>query len=345
MVQTILVTGATGYLGSHIVVQLLDEGYDVKGVARSSKIEALKKAYADYGPRFQAVAIQDIIYDQFPDAFKGVDALIHTASPLPTRQSPEKVLEGAVEGTLNIIRQAQKAGIKKFVVTSSIAAVYNPRNSFTDKDWNPITKDQALSGTPMQTYAASKTFAEQELWAFNDAHPDLDITTFNPPFLYGPLAPTFIETLPKGDFAALSTALQIYQFLTPTGVYPQSAGQADVRDVARVHVLALSAPATSEVGRKRIIFGSPHGFDFIKIRELIKEKRPELKDRLINEDTEVPKLPRDRIPVDFGRVKEVLGVEQEELRTIEETMLDTVDSLLELEKKWRGEGVEIVIPQ
>ena len=67
--------------------------YILLRVARSSKIDALRQACASYGSRFLGVSIQDIVYDQFPEAFEGVDALIHTASPLAGRQPPEKILE------------------------------------------------------------------------------------------------------------------------------------------------------------------------------------------------------------------------------------------------------------
>jgi hypothetical protein len=62
-------------------------------VARASKVDGLRKAYSAYKDQFDAVSIQDIVYDQFPEAFEGVDALIHIASPLPWRQSPEDVLK------------------------------------------------------------------------------------------------------------------------------------------------------------------------------------------------------------------------------------------------------------
>lgn len=98
-----------------------------------------------------------------------------------------------MEGTLNTIRQAQKAGIKRLIFTSSIASVLNPRNSFTDQgmarfrllwlrltplsDWNPITREEALKSGSFGAYTASKTFAERALWEFADEYPELDITT------------------------------------------------------------------------------------------------------------------------------------------------------------------------
>jgi nucleoside-diphosphate-sugar epimerase len=96
---------------------------------------------------------------------------------------------------MNIIRQAEKAGVTKIITTSSLYAVANPKYSFTDKgtvfyapciytaspctctDWNPVTKEEALSGNPELGYAASKTFSERAVWDFADAHPHIEFTT------------------------------------------------------------------------------------------------------------------------------------------------------------------------
>ena len=77
------ITGGTGLLGSHIVSQLLSAGYRVRASARPAKVAQLRASYAKYGNHFEAVAIADVTTDQFPDALVGVDAVIHTASPLP----------------------------------------------------------------------------------------------------------------------------------------------------------------------------------------------------------------------------------------------------------------------
>jgi nucleoside-diphosphate-sugar epimerase len=164
----------------------------------------------------------------------------------------------------------------------------------------------------------------------------------NPPFLYGPFTTSFLANIRVGDYGATSTASYIHQLLTPGGRYPARPAYADVRDVARLHVLALSAPSASQVGRKRIIYASLYGFNYAAARDLIKERRPELKERLLTVEPQNPGL--DHIPYDFGRVEEVLGIKKEELKTFEETVIDTVDSLLELEKKWETEGHIINIP-
>ncbi|KAG6872640.1 hypothetical protein C0995_008071 [Termitomyces sp. Mi166 len=340
MPETIFVTGASGFLGSHIVLQLLNKGYNVRAAARGPRVSELAESYEKFGNRFSTVAISDISTDQFPDALKGVDAVIHTAAPLAGRQNTEGMLVSAIDGTLNVVRQAEKAGIRRIVVTSSIATVHSAAMTLTDKDWYPITKEEALKTTGMDTYRAAKTLAEKELWAFSEAHPHLDITTLNPPYLYGPLAETF--TAATGNYDALSTDLFIYRFLSPDGGFMGSAGHADVRDIAHAHVLALTSPPTSAVGRKRILIASPHGFGPKATLDLIAESRPELKERLTKNNP--PSYSHNRTPVDFQRVEEVLGMSKDDFHAVEDTMLDTVDSLLALEKKWLAQGHTIKIP-
>ncbi|KAJ7887785.1 hypothetical protein B0H14DRAFT_3430394 [Mycena olivaceomarginata] len=339
--ELIFVTGASGFLGSHVVLQLLEKGYRVRAAARGAKADHLKSSYAGYGDRFESVKITDIAHDQFPEALVGVDAIIHLASPLPGRAEPAALLAAAVEGTLNVIVQGEKAGVKRVVVTSSIATVANPKESYTDKDWNPVTKEAALTGgIEMVTYAASKKFAELALWEWADRHPHVEVTTLNPPFFYGPF--TEHLSIPTPDFGAISTDLLVYNLLFRDGVFPPRTRYIDVRDVAQAHVRALNSRPTSEVGRKRIIFSSPYGWSVQKTVDFIAEQRPALKDRLI---TAVPQAQEfDILPMDFGRVEEVLGLKVSDFHTVEETTLDTVDALIEVEEQWRRAGHPIKTP-
>ncbi|KAK7002414.1 epimerase domain-containing protein [Favolaschia claudopus] len=341
--ELIFVTGASGFLGSHVVLQLLEKGYRVRAAARGAKADHLKSTYSRYGERVEVVKITDIAHDQFPDAFVGVDAIIHVASPLAGRAEPKVMLASAVEGTLNVVTQGEKAGIKRIVVTSSIVTVMNPNNSYTDKDWNPVTKEMALEqGSPMLTYVGSKKFAELALWEWADKHPHVEITTLNPPFLYGPFTPHY--PLPKPEFFALSSNIILYNLLFPDSPnpFPSFTHCADIRDVASAHIRALNSPPTAQVGRKRIVFSSPTGLSLKDTIELIAAKRSALKDRLVTATP--PVFPTDVMPMDFKRVEEVLGMKIEDFRGIEETILSTVDALIEVESQWRNAGHEIKTP-
>lgn len=334
--KIVFISGASGFLGSHIVEQLLSRGYRVRVSARGKKAAILRTAYSG-NAAVEVFEISDIIHDQFPEALQGVDAVIHAASPLPGRMEPEQMLNTAIEGSLNVLRQAEKAGVKRFVVTSSIATLAgNPNGTFKDTDWNPVTKEFAINaGKDEATYAASKKFAELAVWEWAEAHPHVEVTTINPPFLYGPFTTNF-PILATPDFDALSTNLTIYNLITTEGKFPPRPGHADVRDVAVAHVTALDSPPTSEVGRKRVIFASPYDFNFKNAVELLREKRPQLKDRLI---TQVPpEFPAYRYPVDFERIERVTGLKKGDFHTFEETLLHTVDSLLDVEAGWKNKG-------
>ncbi|KAJ6454116.1 hypothetical protein C8R45DRAFT_882125 [Mycena sanguinolenta] len=339
--ELVFVTGASGFLGSHVVLQLLERGYRVRGAARGTKADHLKFSYASYGDRFESIKMTDITYDQFPEALVGVDAIIHVASPLPGRADPATILKAAIDGTLNVIVQGEKAGVKRVVFTSSIATVMGPTNSFTDQDWNPVTKEMALNDDNyMQTYSAAKKFAEIALWEWAEKHPHVEVTTLNPTFFYGPFTAHF--PVAPLDFGALSTDVMIYNLLFKEGVFPYITRYIDVRDVAQAHVRALNSRPTAEVGRKRIVFSAPYGWPFEQILDLIAEKRPALKGRLILGTPQ--EEPFHILPMDFARVEEVLGMKKSDFHSIEETMLDTVDALIEMEEQWRSTGQPIQTP-
>ncbi|KAJ7887784.1 hypothetical protein B0H14DRAFT_3856161 [Mycena olivaceomarginata] len=338
--ELIFVTGASGFLGSHVILQLLENGYRVRAVARGPKADHLKSTYASYGDRVDVVKITDIAHDTFPDALVSVDAIIHLASPLAGRAEPAVLLATAIEGTLNVLVQGEKAGVKRMVVISSIATVKNPDESYTDRDWNPVTKEMALTGgNEMITYAASKKFAEIALWDWADKHPHVEVTTLNPPFLYGPFTPHF--ALPTPDLGAISTNLYMYRYLFPDGSFPSMTHYIDVRDVAQAHIRALNSPPTAQVGRKRIVISSPSGWPFSKTVDFIAEQRPILKGRMITATP--PVQMSDVMPMDFGRVEEVLGMKVSDFHTTEQTTLDTIDALLEVEEQWRSTGHSINI--
>ncbi|KAJ7169248.1 hypothetical protein C8R43DRAFT_1085529 [Mycena crocata] len=338
MSQLIFVTGASGFIGSHVVNQLLEKGYRVRASTREAKAEILNSTYASYGARFGIVKITDIANEQFPEALVGVDAIIHVASPLAGRAEPDALWAAAVEGTLNLVRQGEKAGIKRIVVTSSIAAVMNPENptSFTDQDWNPITKEFALaSGVNMLVYAAAKTVTERALWEWADTHPHVDVTTLLPPFVFGPFVPGF----PTPDYNALSSNVVFDQYLFPDGVFPYTMFNVDVRDIAQAHVRALTAPSTTEVGRKRLIVSAPTGLTFQQTLDVIAEKRPTLKKRLAQASP--PPEAFGVMPMDFTRV---LGMKASDFHTVEQTYLDTADTLMKVEDEWRAAGRTIPNP-
>ncbi|THU80423.1 NAD(P)-binding protein [Dendrothele bispora CBS 962.96] len=345
MTQTVFVTGATGFVGSHIVKALLDAGYNVVGAARGSKAEYMKKACDKYGNRLRIVEVNDIFEDKIdPDALKGIDALIHTATPWATSTPLEQMIPKSVSGALNIIDQAEKAGVKSVIVTGSVASV---ANSFTEPfysndDWNPMTKEQVLSSkNSLEVYAVSKKYAELAIWEWAEKHPHVEVAVILPPLIFGPYAREFfyLESGPKNH----STNKFFYGIISPEAGYPHHGFWIDVRDVAKCHVKALKAPPTSTVGRKRLIIASPHDMEYGDVLKFLAEARPQLKSRL--NKTDPPKWMHYHLPCDFARIEELLGIKKEDFFTRDDTLLNTIDDYLALEEEWAKQGIDVTLNQ
>jgi len=300
----------------------------------------LRVLHAD-NPSVEVVEISDIVHGQFQDTLVGVDAVIYVASPLPGRAGPQEMMDAAIEGSLNVLRQAEKAGVKKFVVTSSTVTVLGDPavkgTAYRAEHWNPVTKEDALHSDNKQVvYSASKKYAELAVWEWAEAHPDVDVTTILPSYIYGPLPPKFLP-LPKPDYDALTSTLMIYNLLFPTGVCLPTARYVDFRDVARAHVGALDSKPDKN-NRKRVIFSSPYGLSVKQILDIIKKEHPELQHRLIATPVSDSST---RYDADFERVKEITGLGKEDFHTPEETISDTVNDLLKLEEEWKRNGYTV----
>ncbi|KAI9062562.1 NAD-P-binding protein [Trametes sanguinea] len=340
---TILVTGASGFIGSHVTLQLLDAGYRVKGTARGTKIDLLKQRFGSNG-NFEVVEVGDIASGDLTSALQGVDAIVHTASPLAGRQSTEDAVNSIIEGTMNVIRQAHKAGVSKVVLTSSWATTIDPSlaDTFagvttTEKDWGKTSREDLLGGDkdPLYVYCGAKLLAEQAAWDFAAKHRELDLATINPPFVYGkPL-----EGLITGaGIMSLGSNALIYQLIAgePGRPLPPQLPPffCHVQDVARAHVLALKLPKlpeSADVQEKRFIIAGPGAILWLDAVKLLLEKRPQLKDRLPTLEN-APPLPGPLAKVDTSRAAEVLGMR--EYVGMEETLLETIDALLKVEKYW-----------
>ncbi|KAK7053186.1 hypothetical protein VNI00_003805 [Paramarasmius palmivorus] len=341
MPQTVLITGASGYVGSHVCDQLLAAGFRVRATARADKVDKLRKSFTSHSDRFEVVEMHDITKDDFSDVLKGVFAVVHVALYFPSEsESPEKMITGTIDSAVSIVKQAEAAGVKHIVVTGTVAAVMNAQGTFNHDDWNPVTKEAALESKDyFAVYAAAKKYSELAVWDWAEAHPNVEVTVLCPAIVFGPWPSEFY--MPTPNFG--STTIVMWNLLKPEGQFGGIPYYIDVRDLAKAHVRAIthSAP-TSKVGRKRLVFSSPHTLDWEKAVNIVKENRPQLADRVIKKSPY--KFPP-RPAIDFGRVEEVLGMKPEDFRTFEETILDSIDNCLDLEKEWISAGYEVSIPK
>jgi nucleoside-diphosphate-sugar epimerase len=195
MAKTVLVTGASGFIATHIVNAFLERGYNVRGTVRSESTAAkVKKTHPKYQDQLSFAIVPDIAAaNAFDEAVKGVDGvswtpgstclpnwppqIIHTASPftLGATDFENDLFRPAINGTTSVLRAAQKnnPNVKRIVITSSFAANLDPTKgvrpgfTYTDSDWNPVTREAAnASGDGVFAYVASKTFAEQAAWDY-----------------------------------------------------------------------------------------------------------------------------------------------------------------------------------
>jgi dihydroflavonol-4-reductase len=241
MTETILLTGASGFIAKHVALALLNAGHRVRGtLRRPDRAGEVRDAVAPHLTDPAALgrlefATADLESDAgWPAAMQGVGAVLHTASPFPIVQpkDPEVLIRPAVQGTRRVLEAAAAAGVGRVVLTSSTVAVLSRHRDRvqTEDDWSPDTGPEA---TP---YARSKTLAERTAWDIAGAR-GLALTTINPGFVLGP---------PLDRHFGSSVGL-VRRLLAGRDPMMPALGFAcvDVRDVAAMHLRALERPATA----------------------------------------------------------------------------------------------------
>jgi dihydroflavonol-4-reductase len=237
MAGTVLVTGGSGYIGGETIRQMLAKGWTVHTTVRSLAKEPALRAQLGGTPETLKFFAADLMDDAgWAEANAGCTHVAHVASPFPlgVPKDENELIVPAREGTLRALRFAKAAGVTRFVQTSSSAAVaygHPPeKTEFDERDWT------RLDAPKVAPYVKSKTIAERAArdWVAANA-PDLEFCSINPVAVFGPVA--------SDD---LSTSVEIVRKMIE-GAVPMipklGIGAVDVRDVAKLHVLALEAAA------------------------------------------------------------------------------------------------------
>ncbi|MGE0314088.1 MAG: NAD-dependent epimerase/dehydratase family protein [Lautropia sp.] len=335
MAQTALVTGGTGYIGGELIDQLLAAGWDVRTTVRSKvKSEGrLRARWPDAGGRLR-VFEADLTDDAgWAEANAGCSHVAHVASPFPMAipKHADELIMPAREGTLRALRFAHEAGVRRFVQTSSAAAIaygHAPqRTHFDESDWTN------LDGPDAEPYIQSKTIAERAArdWVAANA-PGMVFCSVNPVVVFGPV---------END--DLSTSVEVLKRLVDGGMplIPHfGIGVVDVRDVARIHRFALEAPDEMVRGER---FAASNGFMWVEEMATI------LRERIPDRARKVParRMPGFMVAIlaafmpemrqvkrSVGRVREVSGRHACEVFGFEyipaaDTLVDTVASLFD----------------
>jgi dihydroflavonol-4-reductase len=325
--EPVLVTGGSGFLGAHCIDLLLRRGYRVRTTVRSAARAAAVPAFSPP----PEIVVADLMSDAgWAQAAEGCAAVLHVASPFPPREprNADELIVPAREGTIRVLRAARDAGVRRTVLTSSFGAIgYGHRDlarTFTEDDWTD------LDGEPIGAYVRSKPLAERAAWDFA-ARAGLELAVINPTGIFGPaltrdysLYIDLIAQLLNGRLPAL-----------PRVTY----GVVDVRDVADLHLRAMTDPAAA--GERFIATAGQMSLHDIAV--LLRERLGDaarrvpvrtLPDRLVRLAGRVS--PRLALVVpDLGVVRHTTGEKARTVlgwrpRPVTETIVDTARSLSRL---------------
>ena len=333
----VLVTGATGFIAGHVIHQLLEAGHEVYGTARSStKAAGLNAVLSDYAGRPVEVPLieADLSSDDgWAEAVAGMDYVQHVASPFLANipKDPDVLIRPARDGALRVLKASKVAGVKRVVMTSSMAAIaYGWGDArpalLTEEHWSD--PDNLKDNT---AYTRSKTIAERAAWDYMAGEGQgMELAVINPSAVLGPAMS-----------ADVSASIEILTQLM-TGKAPASPRVGfcvvDVRDVADAHVRAMTVP---EAAGERFL-ASGRFMWMAEVADVLRENFPDYRKKLpkgvlpdwvlkamtlINPPLKsvVPELGRER-HCSNEKAKRILGWSP---RTEEEAIIDGARSLID----------------
>jgi nucleoside-diphosphate-sugar epimerase len=271
MTDRVLVTGATGFIAQHCLLQLLEAGYDVRGTARSAdrtaEVRAILSPHLSDAARARlddfVVVEADLTSDGgWRDAVEGCRYVLHVASPLPRGvvKDEDELIVPARDGALRLLRAAVGAGVERVVLTSSLSAILygNDRSKvFTESDWSN------LNGDRIGAYDKSKTIAERAAWDFMESvtgTSSMQLAVINPGLVLGPLLSSDWGT--SGEMVK-----RIMEHKVPA-IPNINFATVDVRDVASAHVSAMIVPEAA--GQRFICAETNHSM--MEIAQILKAR-------------------------------------------------------------------------
>ncbi len=266
MADTVLVTGGSGFLAGWCMVELLGQGYEVRTTVRDLGREAeVRGAVSAGGQAGEKIAVlaADLTADEgWEEAVGGCDYVLHVASPFPPVQpkDPDELIVPAREGTRRVLGAALAAGVKRTVVTSSVAAIAGGAKTpgpLSEEDWTDLDFDG------LSPYVRSKTIAERAAWELvREQGAEQRLATVNPGAILGPL-------LSRDASYSLEAIERLLKGIPGTPKVGFSF--VDARDVAALQVKAMVAPGA---GGQRFIAVA----EFLWMAEVAATLRRELGD-------------------------------------------------------------------
>lgn len=266
----ILVTGASGFVAKHVIVELLRAGQAVRGTVRGQgKVPGIWAAVATLAPGLEGrleLVEADLLSDHgWAQAMEGVSAVMHVAASIVAVEprDPELVVRPAVEGTERVLSFAVAAGVRRVIMTSSIATVgyglghERGSRTYTEADFTNLKRMRRS-----WAYCIGKTRAEQAAWDLARIN-DLALTTIHPGAILGPATD-------KDTSISLGLVTGLLDGTTPAMARIGFA-ISDVRDVAAMHLAALQKPES--IGQRYLCTG-PY-MTFVEVAEVLRRAYPD----------------------------------------------------------------------
>ncbi|KAL4894224.1 NAD(P)-binding protein [Aspergillus ambiguus] len=302
-----LVTGASGFIASHVVQQLLQMGHKVHATVRSTrnrrKIQHLLDMQEQWPGKLTLFEADLLTPDSFNVPMKGCSVVYHIASPFfienTIRNGQKEVVEPALKGTQHVLDAVQKCEtVKTVVLTSSVAAVFGDNADVLEMKQKTLSAEyfNTTSSVEYNAYPYSKVVAEKEAWRLYNAQPQparWRLVTINPGLVLGPsLSPTSAS----GSLSLLDQLLRGQLFL---GVPDMWFAMVDVREVATAHIRAAEIPES----HGRYILADMTTHSFVELA------------RILRSITKSSRIPTHRLPNLLMRISgPVLGLSQKWLR-------------------------------
>jgi len=345
MSQRVLLTGANGFLGSHILSQLLEQGHSVRAIVRSqSKADQILRDFSAHASQLDFHLVPDMTingaFDEAVQSTPPFDLVIHTASPylFSAVSKNSDLIDPPVKGTVNLLQSVKDHAptVRRIVYTGSTAANINffippvstPRKIYTEEDWNPVTKQQALETDGYTAYRGGKTFAEQEAWKFLDTKPNFDLVVLCPPLIYGPIRHTVksVKDLNESNLGFYNSFVNSKKDapLPSVGFHVY----VDVRDLAAAHVLAAFSTDPAVANQRFNVSAADIPEQFIC--DMLRANIPELGERTPLGQPGKDNLEEGIYGISNEKAGRLLGVRY---RSKEETFVELARQLLELEKR------------